>query len=116
MITHLICELFTSHFSCESFYDIKDGRTPRMTSKLLNILILDKQRLFLFMLLTFIQINRCVFSIVSPFRTSYNNAVNDNHFQLRVRKKGATKREETSWKANYTMGRGVPPVANIIGM
>ncbi len=68
------------------------------------------------MLLTFIQINHCVFSIVSPFPTSYNNAVNDNHFQLSVRRKGATKCEEASWKANYNMGGGVPPVANIIGM
>ncbi len=40
--------------------------------------------------MTFIQINLCVFFIVSPFHTTYNNAVNDNHFQLIERRKGAT--------------------------
>ncbi|WP_342441984.1 hypothetical protein MHB65_23950 [Lysinibacillus sp. FSL K6-0075] len=67
-------------------------------------------------LLTFIQLNSCVFFIVSPFCTSYNNAVNDNHFQLRIRRKGATKCEEITWKANYIMGRGVIPAVDIISM
>lgn len=40
--------------------------------------------------MTFIQRNRCVFFIVSPFHTNYNNVVNDNHFQLKAERKGAT--------------------------
>lgn len=40
--------------------------------------------------MTFIQINRCVFFIVCPFRTSYTNDGNDNHFQLNARRRGAT--------------------------
>ncbi len=40
--------------------------------------------------MTFFQINRCVFFIDSPFHTTYNNALNDNHFQLLERRKGAT--------------------------
>ncbi len=38
--------------------------------------------------MTFIQIKYCVFFIVSPFHKNYNNSVNDNHFQLKVKKKG----------------------------
>lgn len=38
--------------------------------------------------MTFIQINHCVFSIVYPFHTNYNSAVNDNRFQLKVKRKG----------------------------
>jgi len=38
--------------------------------------------------LTFIQIDRCVFFIASPVHTTYNYAVNDNHFQLTKRRKG----------------------------
>lgn len=31
------------HYSCESFYDIKDGKTPRITSIAVKYLKKDKQ-------------------------------------------------------------------------
>lgn len=40
--------LLIIHYSCESFYDIKDGRTPRITSIAVRFLILDKLKHFLY--------------------------------------------------------------------
>ncbi len=54
--------------------------------------------------MTFIQINRCVFSIVYAFYTNYNNAVNDNHFQLKERRKGAISVKKHREKRNILWG------------